>query len=92
MTVDDAGLIWITNFWLAVGFLLIALGLTLFSHGWIATGRAPRPRRMAVRMRRRRQRPAGVVPASPRPTPLTSWQPIGSSPRRASLPSRRLVA
>jgi hypothetical protein len=96
MIVDDAGLIWMTNLWLALGFLLIALGLTLFSHGWIATGRPPRPRQMAVRIRRRRPRTAGplrIAPAALKPTRIEGWRRAGGLRRReASVPSRRLVA
>jgi hypothetical protein len=96
MIVDDAGLIWISNLWLALGFLLIVLGLTLFSHGWVATGRAPRPRQMAVRIRRRRTRVASAPVATPvnlKPTQIVGWRTGKVSRRRSALlPSRRLVA
>ncbi len=96
MTVDDAGLFWITNFWLAVGFLLIAVGLTLFSHGWIVTGRPPRPRQMAIRMRRPRPRAThlGAHPrAVARPALLVGGRNVKATPpQREAARERRLVA
>ena len=52
MTFDEYGALWLSDPWIAAVALVASLAAVLWSHGWIATGRAPRPRTMAVRVRR----------------------------------------
>ena len=52
MTFDEYGALWLSDPWIAAIALVSILGTVLWSHAWIVTGRAPRPRTMAVKMRR----------------------------------------
>ena len=51
MTFDEYGLLWLADPWVTVGVLLAVVGLFLWSHAWVASGRPPSPRAMAVRVR-----------------------------------------
>ena len=51
MTFDEYGALWLSDPWIAVVALIGIVAAVLWSHGWIATGAAPRPRTMAVRLR-----------------------------------------
>ncbi len=52
MTFDEYGALWLSDPWIAAVALVGIMAAVLWSHGWIATGAAPRPRTMAVRVRR----------------------------------------
>jgi len=76
MTIDEYGAIWLSNPWLAFAMLLSVAATLCWCHRWITAGRAPRPRRMAIRIPRMRRVPApvrsGDLRALPRPLlPLT---------------------
>jgi hypothetical protein len=50
--IDEQDLVWFTDLWMA-GFLLLGVvGLFIWTHGWIATGRPMRPTPMAIKNRR----------------------------------------
>ena len=51
MTFDEYGTLWLSDPWIAAVALVAIVAAVLWSHGWIATGAAPRPRTMAVRLR-----------------------------------------
>jgi hypothetical protein len=51
MAFDEHGTLWLTDPWVALAGLVVAVGVVLWSHGWIATGAPPRPKAMAVRLR-----------------------------------------
>ena len=51
MTFDEYGTLWLTDPWIAAIAILGILATVLWSHGWIVTG-SPRPRTMAVQLRR----------------------------------------
>ena len=51
MMFDEFGALWLTDPWIAVVAFVGVLATVLWSHGWIVTG-SPRPRTMAVRLRR----------------------------------------
>ena len=51
MTFDEYGALWLSDPWLAALVLVSIVATVLWSHGWIATGQAPRPRTMAVKLR-----------------------------------------
>jgi len=66
MVVDDGGALWLSNPWLAALALALAVGLVLWCHRWLETGRAPAPRNLraqAVRFSRHRSH-AAEAPAS----------------------------
>ncbi len=52
MTFDEFGGLWLSDPWIAAVALMGIVAAVLWSHGWIVTGAAPRPRTMAVRVRR----------------------------------------
>jgi len=57
MVIDDGGALWLSNPWLAALAVALAIGLVLWCHRWLETGRAPAPRKLrtqAVRFSRRR--------------------------------------
>jgi hypothetical protein len=65
MFVDEAGALWLSNPWIVVGLLGAAVGLVVWCHRWLESGRAPLPRRNlshirdgALRSRRLHQRQA----------------------------------
>jgi hypothetical protein len=65
MFVDEAGALWLSNPWIVVGLLGVAVGLVFWCHRWLENGRAPLPRRNlshirdgALRSRRLHQRQA----------------------------------
>lgn len=95
MFIDEAGLFWISNLWVAVGLISITVGVVLFSHGWVVTGRVPRPRRMAVRMPRS-QRLAAIEASRAQARHLvivpTTRRRGDAAERRVSRDNRRLVA
>ena len=45
MFVDEAGVLWLSNPWIVVGLLGVAVGLVFWCHRWLEIGRAPLPRR-----------------------------------------------
>ena len=51
MTFDEYGALWLSDPWIAAIALVSTVAVVLWSHGWIVTGAAPRPRTMAVRLR-----------------------------------------
>jgi len=51
MAFDEYGALWLSDPWIAAIALVTIVATVLWSHGWIATGAAPRPRTMAVRLR-----------------------------------------
>ena len=51
MTFDEHGTLWLSDPWIAAVALVAIVAAVLWSHGWIATGAAPRPRTMAIRLR-----------------------------------------
>lgn len=64
MVIDDGGAIWLSNPWLAGAILVIVVGLVLWCHRWLETGRAPAPRALgiqAIRMSRRERRARPVT-------------------------------
>jgi hypothetical protein len=54
MTIDERGLLWLSDPWIAVLFSLVIVGLVLWSHRWLETGRAPGLRAVRVTARRHR--------------------------------------
>jgi hypothetical protein len=65
MFIDEAGVLWLSNPWIVVGLLGVAVGLVFWCHRWLEIGRAPLPRRNlshirdgALRSRRLHQRQA----------------------------------
>ena len=52
MTFDEFGGLWLSDPWMAAVSLVGIVVAVLWSHGWIVTGAAPRPRTMAGRVRR----------------------------------------
>jgi len=64
MLVDEGGVFWLSNPWLAGALIVLAVGLVLWCHRWLETGRVPAPRAQAVRLsrRERRARPMPVRP------------------------------
>ena len=52
MTFDEYGALWLTDPWIAAVAIVGILATVLWSHGWIVAGAPPRPRTMAVRVRR----------------------------------------
>ena len=51
MTFDEYGALWLSDPWIAAIALVSIVAAVLWSHGWIVSGVAPRPRTMAVRLR-----------------------------------------
>ena len=45
MFVDEAGALWLSNPWLTIGLLTVAVGLVFWCHRWLENGKAPMPRR-----------------------------------------------
>ncbi len=87
MTFDDQGLLWLSDPWIAVLAFGAVLGLLLWSHAWAASGRPPRPRAMAVRVRRpRRVRPAlrnvPLTPPAHKPIVAANRAPGAATPER----------
>jgi hypothetical protein len=76
MGFDEYGILWLADPWVAAGVLLALVGLFLWSHGWVASGRPPSPRAMAVRVR----------PARP------EWAALRSFRRPPVAPARRIRA
>ncbi|HYU19434.1 MAG TPA: hypothetical protein VEQ11_12150 [Chloroflexota bacterium] len=71
MVIDEQGLIWLADPWLAGAVVAVVLSLFLWTHCWVVAGRPPRPRPMAIRLRRPRRRPT----AQPRlGVAALSWQ------------------
>lgn len=58
MTIDEYGIIWLTNPWIAATFLFAAIGLFVWSHAQIAHRSGPRMAVRARRTNRRRHLPA----------------------------------
>lgn len=86
MTIDEAGTIWLSNMWLAGALLVLAVGLVLWCHRWLETGRAPAPRSLpiqAVRLTRRERR---ARPAPIRPTLVARSGRLATRPTAARLP------
>ncbi len=96
MSLDERGLVWLTDPWVFVLAFLFVLGAVLWSHRWVAVGRMPRPRSMAVRVPRQRRVPNMVrsgqlraLQGSASPTQPTAValgrraRPIGGRPRAA---------
>ena len=70
MVIDDGGALWLSNPWLAALAVALAIGLVLWCHRWLETGRAPAPRNVraqAVRFSRRAHR---VEAPAPQPAAL----------------------
>jgi hypothetical protein len=53
MTIDERGLLWLSDPWIAALFSLVIVGLVLWSHCWLETGRAPGLQVVRVTARRR---------------------------------------
>jgi hypothetical protein len=92
MTFDEYGLLWLTDPWLTAATFLVVLGTLLWSHRWIAAGRMPRLRSMAVRIPRERRVPrimraADVRALGRRPTPAVAVP--SPAPRRLRPVARR---
>ena len=51
MFVDEAGALWLSNPWLVLVMLSVAVGLVVWCHRWLEDGKAPLPRRDAFRIR-----------------------------------------
>ena len=51
MFVDEAGALWLSNPWIAVVLLALAVGLVYWSHRWLEDGKAPLPRQTVARVR-----------------------------------------
>jgi len=62
MIVDDAGALWLSNPWIALMTLTVAVGLVVWCHRWLETGKAPTPRSLttAGRARLRAGRPQAL--------------------------------
>jgi hypothetical protein len=81
MVIDDGGAIWLSNPWLAGAALSFAVGLVLWCHRWLETGKAPAPRNLHLRMmpmaRRMSSAPEMTAPAPVRPIVRTRATSIG---------------
>jgi hypothetical protein len=88
MVIDDGGAIWLSNPWLAGMVLSFAVGLVLWCHRWLETGKAPAPRNLRLRMmpmaRRLSSTPAMASPAPLRPLIRTRAASIGARHRGSS--------
>lgn len=51
MFVDETGALWLSNPWIAVVLLTVAVGLVYWCHRWLEDGKAPLPRATATRIR-----------------------------------------
>jgi hypothetical protein len=51
MFVDEAGALWLSNPWIAVVLLSVAVGLVYWCHRWLEDGKAPLPRRAGSQIR-----------------------------------------
>ena len=69
MVIDDGGAIWLSNPWIAAATLAFAVGLVLWCHRWLETGKAPAPRNLRVGTLSMARR-ASSVPDLPQPAPL----------------------
>jgi len=90
MVIDDGGALWLSNPWLAALAVALAVGLVLWCHRWLETGRAPAPRQLRVqavrfaRSRTRVQESPAFVPAALRPVTRTRPTAISRSRRPSS--------
>ena len=50
MVIDDGGAMWLSDPWLAGAALSFAVGLVMWCHRWLETGKAPAPRNLHSRM------------------------------------------
>ena len=68
MVIDDGGAIWLSNPWLVAVVVTFAVGLVLWCHRWLETGRAPTPRGLSVRtLRMAQRRPTSLDASTPAP-------------------------
>jgi len=51
MFVDETGALWLSNPWIAVVLLAVAVSLVYWCHRWLEDGKAPLPRATAARVR-----------------------------------------
>ena len=98
MGIDERDLVWFTDLWMA-GFLLLGVvGLFIWTHGWIATGRPMRATPMAMKNRRagRAGRPIRARHAAAKVRPLAIGRanaPVAVRSRRsARTPDRPIAA
>ena len=89
MFIDEGGAIWLSNPWLAGALIVLAVGLVLWCHRWLETGRAPAPRALRIQARRMSRRPSrvGLTPSRPaivaRSSRFTA-RPVGAASRPRS--------
>jgi hypothetical protein len=60
MSVDEAGVLWLSNPWIAAVTLVAAVALVVWCHRWLESGKAPMPRNLNVTGRRRLTRPQAL--------------------------------
>jgi hypothetical protein len=95
MTIDERGLLWLSDPWIAVLSSLLIVGLVLWSHRWLETGRAPGLQAVRVSARRRRttERDRRVLVLSRRrAAAVAQHQSHACPPARPARDRRRLVA
>ena len=51
MTLDEYGLIWLSDPWIAALAFVAIVGTVVWSHGWVVSGAPPRPRTIVGRVR-----------------------------------------
>jgi hypothetical protein len=81
MIVDEAGVLWLSNPWIALAMLVGVVALVMWCHRWLETGSAPMPRSMAVRDRSRVMRSRALRQKSA--APVIHLSQVGRAPLRA---------